>query len=112
MTKRLNTRIKAILKERNISVSQLAKMCDKSPQYISDVVNGGKSMSLNSLILVAEKLGVEFGELFTPPNRYYDIALSELKKQYNYSIRTGQNPERILASLKKSMPPEMWEHFV
>jgi plasmid maintenance system antidote protein VapI len=42
-------RIKEILKERNMTSKSLAESMRKAPQYISNIINGGKGVSINSV---------------------------------------------------------------
>ena len=60
----LKLRIKDVMTEKGITSRQLAERMGKTPQYIGNIINGGKAMSLNSLIKVADALDVKFGDLF------------------------------------------------
>ena len=57
-------RIKEILKERNMTSKSLAESMRKRPQYISNVINGGKGISINSLEEIAKHLNVPISSLF------------------------------------------------
>lgn len=57
-------RIKEILKERNMTGKSLAESMGKAPQYISNVINGGKGISINSLEEIAKHLNVPISSLF------------------------------------------------
>ena len=57
-------RIKEILKERNMTSKSLAESMGKAPQYISNVINGGKGVSINSLEEIAKHLNVPISSLF------------------------------------------------
>ena len=57
-------RIKEILKERNMTSKSLAESMGKAPQYISNVINGGKGVSINSLEEIARHLDVPVSSLF------------------------------------------------
>ena len=57
-------RIKEILKERNMTSKSLAESMGKAPQYISNVINGGKGVSINSLEEIAKHLEVPISSLF------------------------------------------------
>ena len=57
-------RIKEILKERNMTGKSLAESMGKAPQYISNVINGGKGVSINSLEEIAKHLNVPISSLF------------------------------------------------
>ena len=47
-------RIKEILKEKGISQIELAEKMGKSKQYISNILTGGKGMSIATLVEIAE----------------------------------------------------------
>ena len=49
-------RIKEILKERKMTSKSLAEGMGKAPQYVSNVINGGKGVSINSLEEIAKYL--------------------------------------------------------
>lgn len=70
-------RIKEILKERNISSKALADGLGKAPQYISNVINGGKGVSINSLEEIADYLDVPISSLFAD-YRHTDEAYGRL----------------------------------
>lgn len=57
-------RIKEILKERNMTSKSFAEGMGKSPQYISNIINGGKGVSINSLEEIARYLNVPISSLF------------------------------------------------
>ena len=63
-------RIKEILKERNMTGKSLAESMGKAPQYISNVINGGKGVSINSLEEIAKHLNVPISSLFADYNSY------------------------------------------
>ena len=58
-------RIKEILKERSMTSKSLAESMGKAPQYISNIINGGKGVSINSLEEIAKHLEVPISSLFT-----------------------------------------------
>jgi transcriptional regulator with XRE-family HTH domain len=62
-------RIKEILKERNMTSKSLAESMGKAPQYISNVINGGKGVSINSLEEIAKHLEVPISSLFADYDR-------------------------------------------
>ena len=49
-------RIKEILKEKGISQIELAEKMGKSKQYISNILTGGKGMSIATLVEIAKIL--------------------------------------------------------
>lgn len=62
----IKLRIKDILKEKGISSKELAESLGKAPQYISNIINGGKGASLSTLNEIADILNVNMSELFAP----------------------------------------------
>ena len=61
-------RIKDILSDKNMTSKELAKKMGKAPQYVSNIINGGKGASIPTLIEVAKVLDVEFRDLFAATN--------------------------------------------
>ena len=57
-------RIKHILSDKNMTSKELADRMGKAPQYISNIINGGKGVSIPTLIEIAKYLDVEFRDLF------------------------------------------------
>lgn len=57
-------RIKDILSDKNMTSKELADRMGKAPQYISNIINGGKGVSIPTLIEIAKYLDVEFRDLF------------------------------------------------
>ncbi len=56
-------RIDKIMKEQNISTLQLAELMHVSPQYVSEVVNERKNITLKVLERFAEALDVSIASL-------------------------------------------------
>ena len=57
-------RIDTILKQQNISTQELASRMDVSPQYVSDVVNERKNITISSLSRFSKALQVPIAALF------------------------------------------------
>lgn len=57
-------RIKDILKEQGLTSKALAEKLGKAPQYVNNIINGGKGVSLNTLNEISETLNVPFSSLF------------------------------------------------
>lgn len=57
-------RIDTILKQQNISTQELASRLGVSPQYISEVVNERKNITISSLSRFAQALHVPIAALF------------------------------------------------
>jgi len=54
------------MKRLDITSKELAKRMNKSPQYIGNLVNGGKNLSMNTLQSVAKALDVPEWRLLAP----------------------------------------------
>ena len=61
----IQLRIKEILREKNMPVSELAHKMEKSQPYISNVINGKQGVSIRILQKIAEVLGVPVASLFS-----------------------------------------------
>lgn len=59
----IKLRIREILAQKGMSNKALADVMGVSPQHVTNILSG-KSLSLNTLLKIAEALGVEFGDLF------------------------------------------------
>lgn len=57
-------RIKEILKEKGMTAKSLADSIGKAPQYLNNIINGGKGASLNTLQEIADALHVPMASLF------------------------------------------------
>ena len=57
-------RIKEILKAKGMTAKQLAESMGKTPQYLNNIINGGKGASLNTLQEVAKALDMPISSLF------------------------------------------------
>ena len=60
---RIGKRIKAARKQRGISQQALADIIACTPSYISYIETGGRSMSLDTFILIANALDISSDEL-------------------------------------------------
>ena len=61
----LHIRLKEILKEKKLTNKEFAQMIGKAPQYVSNIVNGTKPISITQLLEISKILNIEFYELFT-----------------------------------------------
>ena len=57
-------RVKDILRERNMTVMELARRMGKSQPYVSNIINGKQGVSINTLQMVAKELDVPISSLF------------------------------------------------
>lgn len=62
----MNLRIKELMNEKKITGRMIADCMGKTPQYVSNILNG-RGMSLNALVELARILDVEVRDLFSPP---------------------------------------------
>ena len=63
-------RIDKIMKERGISTQTLAEKMDVTPQYVSEIVNERKNITLSSLSKFADALNVPMAALM---DGYHDV---------------------------------------
>ena len=100
----IKLRIKDILKEKGISSKELAESLGKAPQYISNIINGGKGASLSTLSEIAYILNVNMSELFAPTKEettktdFFALYKQGDKCQYTSSIIEA---EEILQKIKE-----------
>lgn len=113
--KRIKLRIKEILKEKGLFCRDVAEKTGKRAQYISGIVNGGKPLSLNTLLMVADALDVEFADLFESSRQSAaEMELISLFIQESAFPSDG-NPAfaaRLLNSIHKVFFREKWKAFV
>ena len=75
--------IKKIRKERKISQIELAKKMKISQSYLSDIENGRKNLSINTIERIAEKLGVSIAYLTSGNKMLGDLTEEELKEEFS-----------------------------
>lgn len=56
--------IKKIMKEQGLTAKALSEKIEKSPQYVSNVLNGNQGATFEVLELFSKALGVEIWQLF------------------------------------------------
>lgn len=56
-------RIKDILSDKNMTSKELAEKMGKAPQYVSNIINGGKGASISTLTEVAKALDFDLSYL-------------------------------------------------
>lgn len=100
-------RIKDILKEKGLTSKALSEKLGKAPQYINNIINGGKGVSLNTLNDIAEELKVPFSSLFADYASLEDVASSGdfvalIKEGKNiYHAGSWQELENLVNNQKK-----------
>lgn len=85
--------IKAVRKEKNITVYRLAKITGISRQYLSDLENNkSKNPTVSVLLSIATALNVDVKKLF-----YTNIELNKLKKKLDKIVeKYGINSQQAL----------------
>ena len=99
----IKLRIKDILKDKNISSKELATLLNKAPQYVSNIINGGKGASLSTLSEIAETLGVGMGDLFEPKDeapREPDFMAFVKNGKENYSTSSIDEAIELLERIR------------
>ncbi len=96
-------RVKEILVEKGMSSKELANRMDKAPQYVSNIINGGKGISVSTLIDIAKALDVEFRELFDVVGKNTSDNLTALIQHKGdfYKATTIEELEKIVAEIKE-----------
>lgn len=67
--------IKDILKTKGITSKELASMLGKAPQYVSNIINGGKGASISTLEEIAAVLNVPMWQLFASPDEVQRVSV-------------------------------------
>lgn len=73
----IELRIKEVLKEKGMTAKSLSEKMNKAPQYINNIINGGKGASLNTLSEIASVLNVPVSSLFADYKSSSTIPSSE-----------------------------------
>jgi len=96
----IGKQIKKARKRMKITQEQLAEIIDKSPSYVSYIETGKKSMSLETLVDIANALQVSSDELLSfnveHPNAAKDEFSSILEKCTTYEKRVITDMARAL----------------
>lgn len=120
----IKLRVREILAERNMTCRQLAELTGKAPQYINAVLNSHRGLSLNSLIMIAEALEVDFVDLFarasdaksTQPAPRQGSAIELTKRTLERALRFPDNTDmrlvtELMANLARCMSPDDWAAY-
>ncbi|WP_373147706.1 helix-turn-helix domain-containing protein [Parabacteroides distasonis] len=91
-------RIKDILSDKNMTSKELAEKMGKAPQYVSNIINGGKGASISTLIEVAKVLNVEFRDLFATTSVSADSEVNGYVKVKGvlYEVHSFEDLEKLL----------------
>lgn len=91
-THRLGKRIKEARQEKHLTGEQLAEKLSISLGFLRELERGGKKPSLDTLVIIANELGVSADELLCDSvNKAQPIALAGIAKKLE-----GLSPEQVL----------------
>ena len=101
----LKLRIKEILKSKGITSKEFAAQIGKAPQYVSNIINGGKGASMATLSEIADALGVEMGDLFTSSqNKNENDFVALIRFNGNlYQASSIQELDKVIIQIKASL---------
>lgn len=94
--RRLGARIRAIRKSKGLTQEALSEKMEINPKYLSSIERGKENPTLNTLISVADNLGVDLGEVFSVLQAEDPVASKEMilsvldradEKQLNMILR-------------------------
>lgn len=69
LSKRVGMNIRAIRKSQNLTIDELAEICDFQSPYLSDVERGERNITLQTLTKILDALQVEPGSVLIPENK-------------------------------------------
>lgn len=68
LTKRVGSNIRAVRKERNLTIDELAEKCDFQSPYLSDIERGERNITLQTLSKILDALNISPGRILMPAN--------------------------------------------
>jgi len=94
----IRLRVKEILAQKGMTSKELAERMNKAPQYVSNIINGGKGVSISTLVGIAQTLDVEFRDLFSPIKQKVESVNGFVKIRGTlYEVNSFDDIERLLA---------------
>lgn len=104
----LGKRIREIRLRQNISQATLSELVDKTPTYISYIENGYKSMSLETLVAIANALKVSADTILADSLRY----ILQTEKAEISEVLNDCNPfeRRIIVDSAKALKQSLQEY--
>lgn len=96
----MELRIREILESKDIKVSSLAETVGITRANMSNIVNGKSTPSLETLEKIANALGVDITELFTPSSSGSIIGVIRIGKT-NYNINSVPDLSNLLDRIEK-----------
>lgn len=94
-------RIKEILKEKGMQVSELAILIDLSPQNLSKLINEKSKPSIETFERIAEKLNVELWELFTESTSTMELTALIQHKEDFYKAESLEELKKIVSKIEE-----------
>lgn len=81
-------RIKEVMREQGITGKELAERLGKTPQYISGIVRGADSASVEVLAKIARAMNVPLSSLFSDYNRSHMVTCPNCGHTIAVEIKT------------------------
>jgi transcriptional regulator with XRE-family HTH domain len=92
----IGSRIAEIRKKKGMTQDQLAEKMEISPKYLSSIERGKENPTLNTLINLAQCLGVDLGVIFSFPQ----IEDPSKRKSLINSLLTKADEDQLKQALK------------
>lgn len=84
-------RLKEVLSEKGVTGKQLADMMGVTPQYISGIVRGANSASIEVLSTIAKHLEVPISSLFADYDKGVIIKCPKCGLEFDVNIKPKRN---------------------
>lgn len=97
----LKTNIRKLRTELGWSQEKLAEKINVSPSHITQIENGNRSPSIETIAKISNAFGVEYSDLFFPN---IESSKNKEKSQKTFSIHVLEN--RVLAAVKEAIKKE------
>lgn len=105
---KLGKRIKVIRKQKNISQMALSEIIDCSPNHLSYIENGNRSISLANFVRLANALGVSADELLMDS---LDNTAEAMNHEFlSITADCGEYEKRVLLSILSAVKTAMREN--
>lgn len=80
-------RIKEIMQEKGITGKELAEKMDVTPQYISGIVRGAGSASVEVLAKIAKELNVPIASLFSDFHQGHYVKCPKCSHEFEIEVK-------------------------
>lgn len=95
----MKNRLKEVMQQQGMTGRQLASLMGTTPQYISNLVSGRQSLSMNTISEIAGHLGVEPWQLFVSKKEVIGeddfIAMIRYKGEFHHALSVAELEELI-----------------